>query len=401
MSDSQGLGTGGVSPLYSVGAASASDSCTVRSTDTDFLFYLNETSITASSDSPHISSVYWDKTAVSPVTIIGAIPGGQAFEYAAPAGTDSWDWKANIASGTQFMLAAFDSGSNRQGGSSDLCTVQGATDNSCLDDSSPSSTASATATRTGTQTAPAGAIKTVTAIASASADHHSGIAANSIAGIVVGVVILVLILQAFILWFCCRRQIAALIATRKENKARGGRATQAGAVDLAEHDGVSLAPGWISREGSVRDPQRISFGAESSISPFWDPAPPFSREHSDSSTSSPRISQVGSESRLSLATPLDAFASAPPTPTSSRPLGSMSKSQLVASMSGPGSSASGSEAYHSRLPPMEAPSGGFRRHQDAGPLEARPREGDEREVEVEELPPLYSDDWENSSARER
>jgi hypothetical protein len=92
-------------------------------------------------------------------------------------GSTTWNWNANVAAGTSFILGAFDGGKTGIGGSSDLMTVgQGGA--GCLDDSSPSSTPAATvptmtrspgkvpATGTGTATLGAGGgVKTVTAIA--------------------------------------------------------------------------------------------------------------------------------------------------------------------------------------------------------------------------------------------
>lgn len=128
--------------------------------------------------------IYWDETAVTPVTIMGAIPGGQAFQFESAGRTSICTsgvqdvalmqpvWNTNIVAGTQFVLGAFDSGKNVQGGSSNLLTVGGSSDSACLDDSSPSSTPavpSATGTvsptLTRTKTSGGGAVKTVTSIA--------------------------------------------------------------------------------------------------------------------------------------------------------------------------------------------------------------------------------------------
>ncbi len=84
-------------------------------------------------------------------------------------------WNANIAAGTRFVMSAFDGGTLRQGGSSNLLTVQsGNAGSSCLDDSSPSSTVAntATATHTGGASKTTGdTVKTVTAIASGPASR--------------------------------------------------------------------------------------------------------------------------------------------------------------------------------------------------------------------------------------
>lgn len=80
-------------------------------------------------------------------------------------------WSANIAAGSQFVLAAFDQGPYGNGGTSQIYTMQSSSDASCLNDLSPSSTPAApsstgiqTGTGTPTRTGGGGVIKTVTAI---------------------------------------------------------------------------------------------------------------------------------------------------------------------------------------------------------------------------------------------
>lgn len=157
-------------------------------------FYLNETSVTQCRP----VQIYWDDSAVAPVTILGVIPQGQIFQFSSSRGSNSLGtfrqdsssnqramltqpgWNTNVAAGTQFILGAFDAGQNKIGGSSALMTVGGSSSSSCLDDSSPSSTPaapSATGTGTGTTTRATNTgpvIKTVTAIASAPASGSSG-----------------------------------------------------------------------------------------------------------------------------------------------------------------------------------------------------------------------------------
>ena len=81
-------------------------------------------------------------------------------------------WNTNIASGTHFILAAFNNGPYGNGGSSALMTVGESSNSGCLDDSSPSSTPAVpmqtgTGTTTSGPTRTGGGIKTVTAIATA------------------------------------------------------------------------------------------------------------------------------------------------------------------------------------------------------------------------------------------
>ncbi|WVQ81260.1 hypothetical protein IAT38_003383 [Cryptococcus sp. DSM 104549] len=233
MSDGSGTGTGGVSPLYNVSGQSAS-SCDMRSESTDFLFYLNRTTITQCEG----VEVYWDSTAVAPVSIIGAIPGGQVFQLVSSnSKTTSLVWDTNIEAGTEVIIAAFDSGTYGQGGSSNILTIGGSSDDSCINDASPSSTSSGAATtQTGTSTGgtktSVGGIKTVTAITTETAAPKgaAGLSTGAIVGIVVSAVLVVVALQAALLWFCCRRQIRSLIYHRREM--RGHEIKPGGEVDL-------------------------------------------------------------------------------------------------------------------------------------------------------------------------
>lgn len=234
-------------------------------------------------------------------------------------------WNTNIQSGTKVILAAFDSGTHQQGGSSDLLTIEGSSDNSCIDSSSPSSTSSASqATQTGTSAnsgggtkTNVGGVKTVTAITTETASPGGAagyvaccrtssearpanndltsrsLSTGAIVGIVVSAVLAAAVLQIALIWFCCRRQIKALIYHRREM--RGQEVKPGGDVDL----------GLASRNSysSVRDPDQRpmagiyaaeaarssrysnaahsgvplsgsgdDFDAASSISPFWDGA---------------------------------------------------------------------------------------------------------------------------------
>ncbi|OXG22911.1 hypothetical protein C367_03838 [Cryptococcus neoformans Ze90-1] len=329
MSDGSGTGTGGVSPLYKISGTSSS-SCNLRSASTDFLFYLNETSLTQCDP----VEIYWDASAVSPVSILGAIPGGQVFQLVSADGdTTSLVWNTNIQSGTKVIFAAFDSGTHKQGGSSDLLTIGGSSDSSCIDSSSPSSTSSASqATQTGTSANSSsgtktnvGGVKTVTAITTetASPGGAAGLSTGAIVGIVVSAVLAVAVLQIALVWFCCRRQIKALIYHRREM--RGQEVKPGGDVDLGlasrnSYSSVRLsdqtpvtgdyyaaeaarsshysnaAHSGVPRSGSGDD-----FDAASSISPFWDgaaPVPPRSNSIASMVASSrpPTIGALGFDS---------------------------------------------------------------------------------------------------------
>ncbi|RXK37872.1 hypothetical protein M231_04870 [Tremella mesenterica] len=461
MSDSTGLGvgtfitefawsdrqSGGLSPLYTV-ANAAGSSCDLRSTAADFEFYLNETSVNQCEN----VQIYWDKSAVAPVRIIGAIPGGQVFQFVAQTST-SLAWKTNIAAGTQFLLAAFDAGSNGQGGSSALLTVGGSSDNTCLDDSSPSSTPASSPSNTASSTS-GGGVKTVTAIAT-SVPGAAGLSAGAIAGIVVAAVVCVIILQAALLWFCCRRQIAALRLHRKQM--RGREVKPDGDVDLVStihgsvrDDDASMHSVPNSRAHRLSDVRTYAtsarigqtgrssvddrYDAESSISPFMDgpripglmesipnsPNRPYSSTPWDSPGSSnipmdpPRLPHIrtGSlSSNTSLRQPL--MGTDEPLSAQARRISVWNQPQMTGFASGSGNASRGpqpgTKAHMAatmsatnpdhrdpldgmRLPPQNAPPRGFRRHEDAGPADAV-------EDGMEDLPPMYDASWETRSER--
>ncbi|WVQ93245.1 hypothetical protein IAU59_000310 [Kwoniella sp. CBS 9459] len=277
MSDYTGTGTGGVSTLFTVGTSTTS--CTLRGENADFQFYLNGTSLTQCDT----IDIYWDATAYSPVTILGVIPGGQVFQLvSANTNTQSLVWDTNVASGTEVIFAAFDTGPYGTGGSSALYNVGTSSDRSCLDDSSPSSTTQGGPTATGTKTGNVGGVKTVTSVTTetAAAKGAAGLSTGAIVGIVVSAVIVVLSLQFALFWFCCRRQVKALIYHRREM--RGAEVKPGGAVDLGlatRHSGydeeedpyADLAPAARQRSrysaGRSGDDQ---LDAASSVSPFFD-----------------------------------------------------------------------------------------------------------------------------------
>ncbi|ODN74563.1 hypothetical protein L202_06929 [Cryptococcus amylolentus CBS 6039] len=452
MSDNSGTGTGGVSELFNISSASSKSSCDMRSEETDFLFYLNETSLTQCQG----VEVYWDDSAVSPVSIIGAIPGGQVFQLvSSDEKTTSMVWSTNVQAGTDVIFAAFDSGTHLQGGTSDILTIQGSGDNSCIDDSSPSSTpAASTATQTGasggTKTN-AGGVKTVTAVTTQTASAASGAAGLStgaIVGIVMSAVVVVGAIQIALLWFCCRKQIRALIYHRKEM--RGAEIKPSGGVDLGLASRASFASGrendtgmgelaGTERRGSRYSTVRShnagdDFDAASSISPFWDgaaaippsgsvmslnalgngrpptigslgfdsdgeslrpPRGPFGRDRNDSLSSfTLTIPETIDESGQ----PSPAYEAAHPSPalsnSSNSPLvptsaalggrGNMSKAQMAASLSAQNAEREGERDVYF----------GAR----VPPPEAPPG-GFRRHVDagaVEDLPPMYRPEWENS-----
>ncbi|WWC64045.1 uncharacterized protein I303_106651 [Kwoniella dejecticola CBS 10117] len=425
MSDGSGTGTGGVSPLYKVG--SGSSSCSSRSSDTDFLFYLNATSLTQCNP----LSIYWDNTAVTPVSILGAIPGGQVFQLvSANDKTNSLVWNTNVAANTQIILAALDSGTHGNGGSSALYTIGSSSDSSCINDLSPSSTTAGSPTATGTKSGSAGGVKTVTAITTQTSlpKGAAGLSTGALVGIIVSAVLVVIALQAALLWFCCRRQIRSLIYHRREMKSQ--EVKPGGEVDLALADHHS-ADGYqddnadpYASLGAV--PSRYSMArskddVSSTVSPYWDNtalpsantnngrAPTLDLDFGSNGTGQGSSSHGRHDSfALSVGqsipehlTPSPSlstggefgFAHSPSSPLvpnqypSSSSSTRLTKAQMAASLSASNPDPSNQFGVGASLPPQEAPSGGFRRHEDAGA--------------VEDLPPMYKPEWETDSQRGR
>jgi hypothetical protein len=238
--------------------------------------------------------------------------------------------------------------------------------------------------------------------------------------------VVVLILQAILIWFCCRRQLLALVSHRKQM--RGREIKRGGDVDLVSQLGdpndvildETRSGARHTHSGSnytalnTATTRESSGGgyAQSSISPFWDgnrlsqsqytldvdlgpPLVPHTRNNSLGST--PELPDTGS--MHSPSSPLVGPGYFPHSASGSRPinnnsLSSMSKAQLASSFAPTNPDRDdhrldnnlGSEG---RLPPLAAPSGGFVREQDAGSL------GGGREEETEHLPPMYDPQWQS------
>ncbi|WWC73113.1 uncharacterized protein I206_107078 [Kwoniella pini CBS 10737] len=436
MSDGSGTGTGGVSPLYQV--ASGSSSCNIRSELADFEFYLNATSLTQCAP----LSIYWDNSAVTPVSILGAIPGGQVFQLVSVNDkTNSLVWNTNIAANTQLIMAALDSGEHGNGGSSALYTIGSSSDNSCINDQSPSSTTAGSPTATGTKSGSVGGVKTVTAITTQTSlpKGAAGLSTGALVGIIVSAVLVVIALQAALLWFCCRRQIRSLIYHRREMKSQ--EVKPGGEVDLALADHRSIDEyqddntdpyAALGARTSRYSMARSKDDVATTVSPYWDStalpassnarAPALDLDFGSNGTGQGSSSHERHDSfalsigqsipeHLTPSPSLSAggdfgFAHSPSSPlvpnqypSSSSASASgrgMTKAQMAASLSASNPDTTSQFGAGNRLPPQEAPSGGFRRHEDAGPLT---RPSPPEEPQVEDLPPMYKPEWETDSQR--
>lgn len=238
-------------------------------------------------------------------------------------------------------------------------------------------------------------------------DNVIRLSTAAIVGIVVAAVVSVLALQIALMYFCFRRQLAALISHRRdlrERKIKSGDVDLISTTNGRSRSDTSLVgsgrPGDSTARHSTVRSLVGTYEAESEVSPFWDDGPPAtgspSRPHSGTFDTPPSETELEPPPRLHLrnqsisSTPSDSPSlsasgfspSAPlvgvPTASSSRPVVSLSKAQMAALIP----DASPSSPRRSRGPPQDAPPGGFRRHQDAGRLD-----------DVEELPPLYRPEW--------
>ncbi|KAF7796407.1 hypothetical protein EIP86_007584, partial [Pleurotus ostreatoroseus] len=104
--------------------------------------------------------------AVQPVTIYGAIPGGNSFILNPPKKSTEFDWLADIAGGTQLIFIMTDS-KGRQGGSGPIASATITDDSSCLDANSPASVSNFPS-------------ETVSATSGASTSSSSGAASSAV-----------------------------------------------------------------------------------------------------------------------------------------------------------------------------------------------------------------------------
>jgi hypothetical protein len=267
----------------------------------------------------------------------------------------------------------------------------------------------------------------------------------SIAGIAVGAIVVVLILQGAVFYFCCRRQFAALLSHKRQMKERQ---VKPGNVDLISthhnqtldesmlspdelggtgHRGTTLTTSRTRQSGL--DYEEDGYDMQS-VSPFWDnnaiPSPttthnnniyrgPFDTPPSEVELEPPLARWDDTIRDISSSSPNNGNSPSPSLGAfdSSDPLLSRHSPNLPgASTSTSISSAKAAEvaavAEQRRAATRERrvdefggrdrPSGGFRRHEDAGRVELPPGAA---QGEVEDLPPLYQPEWEEDSQRRR
>ncbi|KAG6327862.1 hypothetical protein ID866_11227 [Astraeus odoratus] len=134
MSDLAGFGTGGTSGLIAVGAPTGSNpSCNTTTPSANYTF---STPSLLQQCQPYDFNDYTG--AVLPVTLVGLVPGGQAFVIGTGVNSTNYSWVANVSTGTEVIFSIFDA-KNISGGVSPVQIVVDSSDPSCLNiDPSPS-----------------------------------------------------------------------------------------------------------------------------------------------------------------------------------------------------------------------------------------------------------------------
>jgi hypothetical protein len=338
-----------------------------------------------------------------PITVTGVIPNGQVFQWNTTADSTSYT-PISIAAGTQVLFSAWDAAGN-QAGTSRLQSILESGNGGCLDANSPAYTSVVYPVPTPTVSGSAGASGTsvdvpatstrrtgvITVTATTIAKGAAGLSGGAIAGIVIGALAGFAILQAIIIWFCCRRHISDMRKQRQQQRMR----LATGGVDLYEGSFSSDAEHTMSmnnRRVSLHD-----IDGAGTIDPFLGGSDPRSSAYTDGDLSlyapGAHMSGTGTGSPRSSHHPSAPWndSSAPSSPVTG-PSGYASRipTKLQLAMQNPDNA-----MFEDEQPRTEAPVGGFRRHEDAGRLGDAPTpEGD-----VEELPPNYNPAWETDSQK--
>lgn len=348
MSDASGFGAGGATDVLTVGS-SLGGSCNMTDPGVAFLYELN----TALQQCRTYTFSAYDG-AVQPVTIMGIIPNGDTFVMNPPSGPTEYDWTADVYNGTSIIFAMADS-QGRQGGSSDVKTVGTSTDQSCIDDSSPSSTAAPSTSPTASTTT------TVTsAAASETTSSGSGTPIGAIAGTVLGGLVFLAAVITLALFFLRRK---------RDREHRYDDGTDLGRHSRRFQSDIDLVDGYDTR----------SHGNTPSGSAF-----PFFTRGTDYASSSPGSEVADYHSRGMPDSPPNPFASPrdhDQTPTSVDPFTAHHHSQPSSSQTMSSAQRKAAMAGNSYTPSR------FILHTDIDDVPLPPPDEDG----VVELPPQYSE----------
>ncbi|KAH9944293.1 uncharacterized protein BXZ73DRAFT_96784 [Epithele typhae] len=214
LSDASGFGSGGISPVITVGNSKSGNKCNTTDPGVDFTY---STDSALSQCRTYTFNQF--SSAVQPITITGFVPGGDSFVLNPPKGSTTFDWIADIASGTSLAFFAVDS-RGRQGGTTEFATVGLSDDKTCLDKNSPASVIDAPKS-TATSSTGSDSNGNPTNQDSTSSD------AGTIAAVIVGVLVSLGVIGS-LFWFYLRR--------RKGNRGLFGGRFRKQEVDLIHVD---------------------------------------------------------------------------------------------------------------------------------------------------------------------
>lgn len=345
MSDSTGIGTGGTSAIIAVGGSGEKSECLQTTTSAPkFYFHLDPEVPTQCGT----TRVWWTPNSgyTGKVHVYTMVVGGQSGALTIPDGATEVNWVTNIRVNTTMLFVAGDEVGVGTGGSSALLTI-GAGSDSCINESSPSST----------QRPPAGGINTAGGVStptttSSPSGSGSGGSSNNIGAIVGGVIggVAGVAIIGLVLLFFHRR--------RKHHRNTGTRPMKPDLIDPSEDQ-----PPRDERAG-LYEPE-----------PFIIPEPTYA----DSERHSLHSTQDGAPPRTSMTT---ATGGAPGPARAGSRLSITTMSELGG---GPAPSSQGTRK--TGMPPTSFRPVNFIQHDDGGEIDPTSNQ----EAETIELPPAYTD----------
>ncbi|THH20237.1 hypothetical protein EW146_g1075 [Bondarzewia mesenterica] len=208
MFDNSGLGD--VSELLTVGASTGS-SCNTTDPGVQFNFELD-----IALQQCRVFTFNGYTTATLPVTILALIPGGNGIQLSPGKTVTSFDWIADVKTGTSMVFAMFDAKGNF-GGTSDVRVVGATDDTSCLNSTSPSSTMQLSSTTSISTSASS------STSSSSSASASPSLSSGTVVAIVVGGLVGTISIVSLVAFFVFRRR-----GNSRDNKGQF--------IDLHEHD---------------------------------------------------------------------------------------------------------------------------------------------------------------------
>ncbi|EMD42131.1 hypothetical protein CERSUDRAFT_79741 [Gelatoporia subvermispora B] len=203
MSDASGFASGGTTNVLTVGPSVSNSNCNTTIPNVDFFF---DTNSALAQCRIYTFSGYGG--AVQPITIVGLIPAGDSFVLDAPTGPTSFDWTADIASGTSVVFIMTDS-KGRSGGSSQVNMVGLSDETDCLTANVPSSVAnppSASTSHTSGTASTSSSTAPASASSGASSSSSSGTSGATIAGAVIGSLLGIAVVASLVIFLMRKRR---------------------------------------------------------------------------------------------------------------------------------------------------------------------------------------------------